>query len=96
MAIDINAHIDGWMKLLLDTSGRNKLIATKFGPRAALEILRPCAADVFGAVQEGGTGFEFAWKRDLLGDAADAPDDGDAESGDESDEPEGPSDSLTT
>ncbi|QVL31626.1 DUF4011 domain-containing protein [Telmatocola sphagniphila] len=68
MTLDIEARIEEWMKLLLDTSARNKLISTKFGPRAALELLRPDAKQVWKSMLEGEAGISFAWKRDLLND----------------------------
>src|SRR5947209_8559967 len=66
------------MKLLLDTSGRNKLNSTKFGPTAALELLRPDTKECWNAMAEGEKGIAFAWKRDLLGD--DLDDEGESDS----------------
>jgi hypothetical protein len=76
----IDAKIDDWVKLLLDTSSRNKLISAKFGPLAALELIWPDAKTVWNALQEGRRGFAFAWKRDLLNDDSDADDVNDTDS----------------
>ncbi len=72
MNVDVQAQIEEWRKQLLDLSNRNRLINCKVGPRAAIEIEHPTSSSIWSQIVGSQGSMTFVWKRDLLGDDADA------------------------
>jgi very-short-patch-repair endonuclease len=66
MPFDINAQIDAWRALLLDTTKRNRLINFKVGRTGGIAIVHPDPGNVWHSLVTTNARLTFAWKRDLI------------------------------
>jgi very-short-patch-repair endonuclease len=66
MPFDINAQIEDWRKLLLDTSKRNRLINFKTGRTGGISLVYPDSGEFWHHLVTNNTALSFVWKRDLI------------------------------
>jgi very-short-patch-repair endonuclease len=77
MAFDIDAQIDRWQELLLDTSKNNRLINFKVGGNRGIALAHPDPGDIWHRLVVANKSLTFAWKRDLIDLLPDSAEQGD-------------------
>jgi very-short-patch-repair endonuclease len=66
MPFDINARIEAWRSLLLDTSKRNRLINFKVGGTGGVALIHPDPGDIWHRLVASESRLIFPWKGDLV------------------------------